>query len=118
MASYDSLSHVMSEHPELLVLRTFSALNIKTLLYYEAELAQLEVELQEIESEDQACGISPRQQYGADWKSLSASPDAHMVSSTNLLTQHPRDALQWQVFSRVRIVLREYSKTVNLMAKG
>lgn len=111
MASYDRLSRVMADHNDLLILRTFSSLNIKNILYYEAELSHLECELREIESEDQTCNASPRQDYAASWKALSAGPNAHSLATSSPSPKSPRDALQWQLFSRIRAVLREYSKS-------
>lgn len=42
----------MNDHSELLILRRYSDLNVRSLLYYQAELAHLEIELAEIDSED------------------------------------------------------------------
>lgn len=66
MVSYDALARLMSDHPKLLILRSYSSLNIKSLMYYQAELAHLEVELLEVESEDCDCGSSPRREFGTD----------------------------------------------------
>jgi hypothetical protein len=110
MASYDRLSHLMADHNDLLILRTFSSLNIKNLLYYQAELANLECELREIESEDQSCRSSPRQEYAASWKILSAGPEVHSFALSTSPVRNVRDALQWQLFRRIRAVRREYSK--------
>jgi len=49
MGNYGQLSRLMSDHPELLILRKYTDLNVKNLLYYQAELAHLELELQEVE---------------------------------------------------------------------
>lgn len=110
MANYDDLSCLMARQNDLLILRTFSSLNVKNLLYYQAELANLENELREIESEDQWCGVSPRQEYGASWKKLSVGPEVHSFALPTSPVRNPRDALQWHLFCRIRVVLQEYSK--------
>jgi hypothetical protein len=111
MASYDSLSQVMADHNDLLILRSFSSLNIKNLLYYQAELAHLECELREIESEDQTSDEFPRRDYASSWKVLSAGPEAYSLAVKVSSPRSPREELQWQLFSRIRAVLRDYSKT-------
>ncbi|KAK5467240.1 hypothetical protein LTS15_000212 [Exophiala xenobiotica] len=112
MASYDRLAHLMADHNDLLILRTFSSLNIKNLLYYQAELANLECELREIETEDRSYRSSPRQEYGASWKKLSAGSEEHSFASSASPVQNARDALQWQLFCRIRAVLREYNEAL------
>jgi hypothetical protein len=109
MVSYDTLSRLMSERPELLILRSYSTLNIKSLLYYEAELAHLEVELLEVESEDRDCGSSPRKDFARDWRSLSTGPEHASLLKAYGQTRQGRDALQWEIMCRIRSVLRDYS---------
>ena len=46
MGNYLDLSKLMSKYPEVFILRKFSGLNVKNLLYYQAELAHLEQELE------------------------------------------------------------------------
>jgi hypothetical protein len=111
MVSYDVLARLMSDHPELLILRSYSSLNIKNLLYYEAELAHLEVELLEVESEDRDCGSSPRREFATDWRSLSTSPEHASLMKAYGQPRNERDALQWQIMCRIRSVLGDYSKT-------
>jgi hypothetical protein len=111
MVGYDELSRLMSDHPELLILRTYSNLNIKNLLYYEAELANLEVELQEVESANRATGSSSRRDFATSWRRLSTSPDCVSLMTAD---SHPREgseSLQWQIVCRIRDVLRDYSMT-------
>ena len=60
MATYSNLSRLMGEHRDLLILRTFSDLSIRNLLFYQAELAHLEHELEEVEKEDQSCKDAER----------------------------------------------------------
>lgn len=110
MVSYDALARLMSDHPELLIVRSYSSLNIKSLLYYEAELAHLEVELLEVESDDRDCGSSPRRDFVADWRSLSTAPGYVSLMKAYGQPRDEREALQWQIMCRIRAVLRDYSK--------
>ena len=59
MASYSALSDFMSEHTEVFAIRLFTKLHIKTLLYYQAELAELEQELDEVEEVDRTLMRNP-----------------------------------------------------------
>ena len=110
MASYTGLSGLMSKHPELFILRSFRDLNIKNILYYEAELAHLECELREVEEEDEAEKTLPRKEYAVNWKRMSMARDTHLLSPENPASHNPRDDLQWRIFSRIRLLLEKYSK--------
>jgi hypothetical protein len=110
MATYSNLSRLMGEHRDLLILRTFSDLSVRNLLFYQAELAHLEHELEEVEKEDQSCKDLPRKEHAVNWKSLSMTGDSCVLPSSASTEGQPRDALQWQIFSRVRVVLHDYSK--------
>lgn len=63
MGTYAALSELVSKHPEVLVVRAFSQLQIKSLLYYQAELAELEEEPEEIEKEDRASSDAARRGF-------------------------------------------------------
>src|SRR3989442_11964022 len=71
MVGYTDLSSLMSKHPEVFILRSFRDLNVKNILYYEAELAHLECELREVEEEDEAEKTLPRKEYAVNWKRMS-----------------------------------------------
>jgi hypothetical protein len=109
MVSYDVLARLMRDHPELLILRSYSTLNIKSLMYYQAELAHLEIELLEVESEDRDCGSSPRRKFATDWRSLSTSSGHASLMSAYGQPRDEREALQWRIICRIRAVLRDYS---------
>jgi hypothetical protein len=68
MGNYLDLSKLMSKHPDVFILRKFSGLNVKNLLYYQAELAHLEQELEEIEDEDRLSDENPRKGHATNWK--------------------------------------------------
>ena len=98
----------MAGYPEVFILRRFSSLSIKSLLYYQAELVHLEKELAEIEREDQECLTSPRKDYATHWNRLSSSVYATPSHDGNQSAVSPRDMLQWQVVLKIRSTLREY----------
>jgi hypothetical protein len=51
-SNYHALANVLSSYADILVLKRFRELQIRNLLFYQAELAHLEQELQEIELKD------------------------------------------------------------------
>jgi hypothetical protein len=138
MPSYPVLAQTLSEHPALQIFRTYSALNIKSILYYQAELAYLEAELAEVEAEDQACPGPIRNKFAQDWwylrygtlsdPSLARPPSpASSIGqscacsrsrnrSVSPLSQarrgaspgRPTVARQWMLMCRIREVLESY----------
>ena len=110
MVGYTGLSSLMSKHPELFILRSFRDLNVKNILYYEAELAHLECELREVEEEDEAEKTLPRKEYAVNWKRMSMTKDTHLLPLENPTSHSSRDELQWRIFSRIRLLLEKYSK--------
>jgi hypothetical protein len=52
MKGYAKLGLLMGEFPEVAILRRFSALSAQNLLYLQAELRQLEVDLRKYAQED------------------------------------------------------------------
>lgn len=61
--SYPLLTETMSQHTSLQMLRHFSHLNIKSLLYYQAELEQLSRDLADVEKQDAESGNGLRETY-------------------------------------------------------
>jgi hypothetical protein len=53
----------MAKHPEVFVIRRFNVLQLKDLLYCQAELAELEEELPEVAVEDRICTEAPRRDF-------------------------------------------------------
>jgi hypothetical protein len=111
MASYSGLAALMATYPETMILRTFSELNKKNLLYYQAEIAGLERELQEIEEEDRRSQVPLHCEYDIRWSSLAREArENDERTRQGASVQHTRDGLQWQVFLKIRRLLFEYSK--------
>lgn len=68
---YPMLSEFQSSFPETAIFRKFGALNLQNLLYLQAELSRLEVEVREIAQEDFDSGDPERLQFNRDWWELS-----------------------------------------------
>lgn len=70
---YGKVAELMSNHDEFAILRRFMHLNIKNLLYLQAELAHLEEELDEVVERD---SLDPELQFhGRDWWLLAKDED-------------------------------------------
>jgi hypothetical protein len=141
MPSYPVLAQTLSEHPALQIFRTYRALNIKSILYYQAELAYLEAELAEVEADDQACPGPIRNKFAQDWWYLRygtlldpslARPSSPVPSSrescdcgrnrnrsVSPLTQTKREispesptlSRQWMLMCQIREVLEAYCES-------
>jgi hypothetical protein len=96
---HERLASFMGLLPETAIFRRFATLNVKNLLYYQAELAYLERRLKAIAEEDRQSGDKYREQYRQAW---------YLVSHSE---QYPNgSAVQWQIFERIRKVLHDYSQ--------
>ena len=100
----------MSDHPEVLIIRSFSQLQIKSLLYYQAELAELEAELEEIEEEDCTSSDAVRKDFSSHWKSLTTTGSSSLTLSNEAASQDVGSRQQWKLVLRIRDALKEYSK--------
>jgi len=96
---YPTLAQHMSGTPEISIFKRFETLNRQNLLYLQAELTSLEKKLRNLEAESTKCDDGgPRSQYSRDWEWMT------MIDEKS--TPNP----QWQLFLRIRAVLKEYSK--------
>jgi len=98
---YNILAHLMGAYPELSIFRRFGALNARNILYFQAELTDLENKLHAAEKADLESGHVDRKIYSRDWRTLSESVDAADGNGS-----------QWEIFLRIREKLREYSTSV------
>jgi hypothetical protein len=100
VAGYPRLSGYIERIPEVAIFRRFAALNTRHLLYLQAELVQLQNELEAIELEDKQSGDEKRQKYCVDWYWLKDS-------------MHSSDAVkkkQWNLMQIIAAKLKEFSK--------
>jgi hypothetical protein len=99
MDGYDKLAAFMGDHHEMLILRRFSMLNAKNLLYLQAELVNLEAELKNIVISDRSSRDAEKDCFPYSvWHLKNAS----QVSGKN-------DSTQWLKVLEVRQKLKEYS---------
>jgi hypothetical protein len=98
-ADYPSLSALMAKHPDMTIVRKFADLNLRNILYLQAELSHLEADLEAIVEEDRTSDDPARQAYGPCWYKLSSGSLTHGYN------------FQWQNVLKVREKLSEYSES-------
>lgn len=96
MEGYAKLSSVISTDSETAIYRKFGALNAQNLLYYQAELLDLEDDLNDIASKDRNSQDSEKREFAYNWAVLSHAADG-------------KD-LQLKKFMKIRKTLKEYSQ--------
>jgi hypothetical protein len=106
MEGYAKLASRMATHPELAIVRSFKAIGIQNILYLQAELQHLEIELQKCSKADMQSSNKARQLYSRDWKTLGGS-----VAPSQGESSDPEEGKQWKVMLRIREVLERYSKS-------
>ncbi|KZF22469.1 hypothetical protein L228DRAFT_246760 [Xylona heveae TC161] len=94
---YPQLAHEVGTEPSWLIFRRFSVLNARNLLYYQAELVQLEHELNELEAR-------------SDGKE---DGESHHLEVARLMNSEPGSLgyKQWQKVQEIRGKLEHYSIT-------
>ena len=90
---YPKIARKMAEFSDFATFRRFRALNMKNLLYFQAELARKELQLHRAEIGDNRLGGIEKQTGLIDWKWL-----------------HEFNEDQWKTVTDIRKVLKEYSK--------
>ena len=96
MADYNRLATLVGTHQELALFRNFKALNVKNLLYMQAELVHLQSELETIELDNKQSGDEERSTY------LTSLFDLKFSEGSS------RD-LQWRKILEIREKLKCYS---------
>lgn len=99
---HEKLAEMMNRLPTCAVFRTFGTLSAINILYYQAELCQLEHKLRAAAEQDRTDPDSIKQQYFKCFDHLSEGK----IEQGNLA---PCDNVQWQTILRIRQVLKEYS---------
>ncbi|KAL8767082.1 MAG: hypothetical protein Q9209_006309 [Squamulea sp. 1 TL-2023] len=99
MADYTDLAHLMADYGEAGMVRRFDALNIKNILYLQAELVHLEDELAQTEIRDNTSGDPERAELRFSVYKLKESAYAE--------NNH-----QWQIYLECRKKLKEYNDAV------
>ncbi|KAL9111750.1 MAG: hypothetical protein Q9227_003809 [Pyrenula ochraceoflavens] len=99
MQGYSRIAKLMSKNKELACVRRFASLNMQDLLYYQAELVQLEADYHELALARPSAKNPLGALYDQDWWTLSQS---HMDS------EHK----QWKLWLQIREKLKEYNKAL------
>lgn len=100
---YERLASLMAEFPSTAIFRQFNNLNTLNLLYYQAELLQLEADLLKASGDDRNSADRIRRLYFQSHFYLSRGKTAQ----GNLCRE---DMAQWNIVLRIRDVLQEYSE--------
>ncbi|KAH6625857.1 hypothetical protein C7974DRAFT_312261 [Boeremia exigua] len=100
---YPKLAARIELQPELAIYRRFVALNAQNLLYFQAELTDLERTLREQQVIDHRDGTGNKSRYAVHWYWLKES-------------ERDRDTDQLELVMRVREVLKEYSAQAGVIS--
>lgn len=102
---YGRMAELMSDHDEFAIFRRFRHLNMKNLLYLQAEIAHLEEELGELADRD---ALDPELPFhGRDWWSL-----AHGADDDDEVSQQ-----QWAKVLQLRAKLATYNDAILQQAR-
>lgn len=93
---YSKVAGIMSEHPEFAIFRRFSKLNLQNILHLQAELTDMEQDLEKLANEDKA--DPRREQYAHDWRMM------------RYVNSEEGDQEQMQMMLKIREKIKEYSK--------
>ena len=100
MKGYARLALLMGDYPEVAIFRRFSVLSAQNLLYLQAELRDLEVDLRRYAEEDDNSAHRDRKVYSLDWFALKQSCED--------FADEGNDGRQWQTVLALRSKLEEY----------
>lgn len=101
LAGWPKLSRLIAVKPDFQAFPSFADLNIKSLLYYQAELISLRKDLHEIEWTDRRVSKNEESYFYAD----------DLGSLVIARDKDPDDQPeQWKVMEKIRLVLEKYSR--------
>lgn len=96
LRGYSKLAALMGSYPEAAIFRRFGTLNMLNLLRLQAELTDLEFQLQDIRSEDETDPRSLQYSFAVDFRAMKES-------------EGTGDDLQWKKLSEIGKKLNQYS---------
>lgn len=99
---WPKLARVMAETPCYESYPRFRELNVKNLIYYQVELAELEARLKKTELADNLHGKEPRREYARHAQKM-------LVPKPNGPTADGDDSKQREIIRDIRTLLREYN---------
>ena len=106
MGGYPELASLMGKHPEYAIFRRYAVLNAQNLLYFQAELKELEEKLRSYAQADDNSSHPLRTKYSRDWYILN--------DSISPMAADGEDSRQWETFLKIRSKLQEYSESLRL----
>jgi len=101
---WPALAQLMANTPDFATFARFRDLNVKSLLYYQAELTSLRAQLHHTEWKDHLFGNFPHHDE------LTANVE-FLVNTDSLFMSSKRPGRQIRLVRRIRGVLKEYSKS-------
>jgi hypothetical protein len=104
LEGYPRLANLVSQYPGMAIFRRFARLNAQNLLLMQAEIAQLELDLDMTALEDSQSNDANRQSF---------QTYAHLLK-----TATGSDSLQWRKFTELRSRLKEYSMSMRDKPEG
>jgi hypothetical protein len=103
MEGYAKVAQLMGTHTEFAMFRRFKGLNMRNLLYLQAEITHLEAELQRLATVD--AKHRDREHHAHDWWSLSQG-------------EGEGDMEQWETVLDIREKLEKYSMKIKASSSG
>ena len=94
------LAHLMAELPEFASFSRFRHLNVKSLLYYQAELTRLQNQLHQQEWRD----------FRDENRELALYAKRADVLVQAEYFENAHEKVQWELIKKIRLTLKEYSK--------
>jgi uncharacterized protein DUF6594 len=109
-SNYTALADFFASYPDTLATRRFRRLQIKNLLYYQAELTHLEDELQEIETRD-AQKREPHERANFTWMPCTTEEEWVGASANPPTNTGEPEAFEYRnTVLHIRRTLYKYSK--------
>ncbi|CZR59927.1 uncharacterized protein PAC_09822 [Phialocephala subalpina] len=105
---WPSLSQLMANTPDFAAFARFRDLNVKSLLYYQAELTDLRTKLHRLEWNDHRHG------HFKNASRLTARIDKIILTEGS---DDGREQRQWRLVKRMRTVLKEYNEALLLFSQ-
>jgi hypothetical protein len=96
---YTSLTAEMTRHQGMAMFKRFRELNLRNLLYMQAEILHLELELTAIRDENKISGDEGKKKYETDV--------SYLIRSSK-----ESNPVEWNLILDMRAKLKEYSKAV------
>ncbi|KAI1079385.1 hypothetical protein F5B20DRAFT_571101 [Whalleya microplaca] len=106
---YKRLAEHISRHPELSIYQRYDTLANENLLFYQAELAQVESSLRYVQERDRKSGDESCKQYAVSWYRLS--------QSANLEDPNCIEGEQYQLIMKLRELMAGYQKALFYQSK-